>query len=422
MPDPEELRSGGEVERLAGEVGRADLLVGVPSYNHAGTIEAVIRGVQAGLAEAFPQARGLIVVADGGSTDGTQDVVGRLAGSDPRPVLLASPVLSAHRTGLPYHGVAGKERAVRGVLELARALEVKACCLLEAELPGLPPGWIEALLRPIWEGEADYIVPRYARHKFDGTITTQIVYPLTRALYGKRLRHPMGGQCGLSGKLAAHYLDPGAWRTDPGGHAVDLWLTTHAVVEGHRVWEAFLGARPSPPRGPGVDLPATISQVVGALFALMERYEEAWPEVRGSAPVPLAGARSEGGPAPIQVNLARMVSGFRQGLRDLLPLWEQVLAPETLADLYPLGDLAAEEFRFTPDLWVRVVYDFALAYRFRILHRDHLLRCLTPLYLGRTASFVRESWTATAEEAEEGVERLCREFERGKPYLVDRWR
>ncbi len=422
MPGPEESRVEEEIGRLAREVGGADLLVGVPSHNHARTVEPVIRGAQAGLAKAFPQARSLIVVADGGSTDGTPDLVRGLAGDDLRVVLVPSPVSRTRRISLPYHGIPAKETAVRLLFGIAQALEARACCLLEANLPGLTPEWIELLLRPVWEGEADYVVSVFARHKFDGTITNAIVYPLTRVLYGQRIRQPIGGLYGLSGKLAGLYLAQDVWRTDLASHAVDLWMTTAAVAEGQRVWEAFLGPRPGEPKGPAVDLPTTISQVVGAVFALMERYEEVWREVRGSGPVPMVGTRSEVGLIPIQVNLARMVNAFRQGLRDLLPLWEQVLAPETLADLYPLGDLAVEEFRFAQELWVRVVYDFALASHFRILHRDHLLRCLTPLYLGRTASFVQESWERTADQAERIVEGVCREFEAGKPYLVDRWR
>lgn len=421
MPGPEEPRIDGEVERVVAEVGGADLLLGIPAYNHARTIEPVIRGAQAALAKGFPQARFLIVAADGGSTDGTQDVVRGLAGDLP-VALLASPLLSAHRAGMPYHGVARKEWAARALCAIAQALEVRAVGFLEADPRGLAPEGIELLLRPIWEGEADSVVARFARHKFDGTLTNEIVYPLTRALYGKRIRQPIGGPSALSGKLAGHYLAQDVWPTALASYAPELWMTTQALVEGHRVWEALLGARPNEPRRPGADLPTTISQVVGAVFALMERHDEAWPEVRGSAPVPAVGTPSEALVEPVQVNVGKMVNAFRQGLRDLLPLWEQILAPETLADLYALEDLAVEEFRFDPELWVRVVYDFALAYHFRVLHRDHLLRCLTPLYLGRTAAFVQESWDRPAEEAERIVERLCREFERGKSYLVDRWR
>jgi hypothetical protein len=57
-----------------------------------------------------------------------------------------------------------------------------------------------------------------------------------------------------------------------------------------------------------------------------------------------------------------------------------------------------------------------------VLHRDHLLKSLTPLYLGRTASFVNETQQDGSDAVEQAIERLCRRFEHMKPYLQERWR
>lgn len=54
--------------------------------------------------------------------------------------------------------------------------------------------------------------------------------------------------------------------------------------------------------------------------------------------------------------------------------------------------------------------------------RDHLLKALTPLYLGRTASFGHATQGLTSTEAEQKVEALCHTFECMKPYLVERWK
>ncbi|MBA3754370.1 MAG: hypothetical protein H0X01_09595 [Nitrospira sp.] len=51
-----------------------------------------------------------------------------------------------------------------------------------------------------------------------------------------------------------------------------------------------------------------------------------------------------------------------------------------------------------------------------------MLKSLTPLYLGRTASFVLETQHGDGPMVEKTVEALCRQFERAKPYLVERWR
>jgi hypothetical protein len=117
-----------------------------------------------------------------------------------------------------------------------------------------------------------------------------------------------------------------------------------------------------------------------------------------------------------------MVAVFRQGLRDLPPIWEQVLTAATLADLYALGDLGPEEFAFPAELWARVVYDFLLAHRFRTLHRGHLLRSLVPLYLGRLAALGRDAADQPAPVQERLLERQAQAFERLKGELADRWR
>jgi len=46
---------------------------------------------------------------------------------------------------------------------------------------------------------------------------------------------------------------------------------------------------------------------------------------------------------------------------------------------------------------------------------------LTPIYFGRTASFVIETKEMPTYEAEEVIERLCDEFEKLKPYLLRTW-
>jgi hypothetical protein len=57
-----------------------------------------------------------------------------------------------------------------------------------------------------------------------------------------------------------------------------------------------------------------------------------------------------------------------------------------------------------------------------VLHREHLLKSLTPLYLGQIASFVLRTQQGGPAQVEAAVESLCRRFEAMKPYLTDRWR
>ena len=79
------------------------------------------------------------------------------------------------------------------------------------------------------------------------------------------------------------------------------------------------------------------------------------------------------------------------------------------------------EFGFPDELWVKIIYDFALAYHSKAMVREHILKSLTPLYLGKTASFVNDTMESTASEVEEKIENLCLEFERQKGYLLKNW-
>lgn len=403
------------------EITAADILVGIPSYNNARTIGHVVRAVIAGLAKYFPNARAVMVNSDGGSTDGTQDEVRRVQIEDFKTVLTSHPVNPLQRIVTPYHGIPGKGSAFRTIFEAARILGAKACAVVDSDLRSITPEWMELLLRPVYEEEFDYVAPLYGRHKFDGTITNSIVYPLTRTLYGKRIRQPIGGDFGFSGKLAEFYLTRDVWETDVARFGIDIWMTTLAVAEGFKACQSYLGAKIHDAKDPGSDLGPMFTQVVSSVYRLMEEYQSLWKGVTESQPVPVFGFRYEVGLEPVAVNVERMIANFRLGLRDLKEIWEKVLLPETSSRLESIGRLSDEGFSIPHDLWVHVVYDFALAYHQGSVHREHLLKSMIPLYLGRVASFVKDHQTSSAEEVEKEIESLCRAFEEMKPYLIEHW-
>jgi len=404
------------------DIKEADILVGIPSYNNLQTIGHVVGAVMAGLAKYFPNVKAILVNSDGGSTDGTQDEVKKVQIEDFKTVLISYPVHPIHKIITPYHGIPGKGSAFRTIFEAARSLNAKACAVVDSDLRSITPEWMELLLRPIYEEGFDYVAPLYGRHKFDGTITNSIVYPLTRALYGKRIRQPIGGDFGFSGKLAKFYLTNDVWETDVARFGIDIWMTTLAIAEGFKVCQVYLGAKIHDAKDPGSDLGPMFTQVVSSVFGLMREYETLWKGIGESQPVPTFGFHYEVGLEPISVNLERMIGNFRLGVKDLMEIWEKVLSSETAKWLESLGRSSDKAFFFPQDLWVRIIYDFAVAYHHGSVHREHLLRSMIPLYLGRVASFVKENMDSSAIEVEEKIESLCRVFEEMKPYLIGRWR
>jgi hypothetical protein len=419
--DAPEILAPDVLARL-GKIGEADVVVGIPSFQNAATIGHVVRAAQTGLAKYFPGAHSVVLNSDGGSTDGTPSIVSSSEALDPAIVLLSGPVRHVRRFTVPYHGLPGKGSAFRTVFRAADLLGAKACAVVDADLRSITPEWIQLLVAPVLEQGVDFVAPFYHRHKFDGTITNNVVYPLTRALYGQRIRQPIGGEFGMSRALVRHYLDQPVWDTDVARYGIDIWMTTTAVCGGFKVCQAFLGAKLHDAKDPGADLAGMLVQVLGTVFRLMETHEDVWVGVRGSVPVPLVGFQFGVGLEPIRVDTARMRDHFRRGVRDLEPIWQAMFDRETLAALR--GAAAASDdgrFAIGDELWVRVVYDLAAAHHRPVIDRDALVRAALPLYMGRVASFVTEIADADADAVESRLERLCAAFEAGKDYLRRAW-
>jgi len=146
-----------------------------------------------------------------------------------------------------------------------------------------------------------------------------------------------------------------------------------------------------------------------------------WKNVQGSAAVPMFGFPFEVGVEPIAVNVERMIKAYAQGVNDLREIYGGFLSPATREELVACAAKSGDEFRFPDPLWVRVIYEFAVAHRNRAIDRGHLMQSLVPLYMGRTASFVIEMRDAGPLEVEERIDQLAAVFEQEKPYLMERW-
>ena len=401
-------------------IGKADIVVGIPSFNNSRTISHVVRAASAGLAKHFPDQSSIIVNSDGGSQDGTRDIVATSEFTELETLLVRHRLHPIHKIITPYHGIPGKGSAFRTIFRIAQLLGAKACAVVDSDLRSITPEWFELLVGPILNQGYDYTAPLYRRHKYDGTITNSIVYPLTRALYGKRIRQPIGGDFGFSGSLAERYLSKEVWDTNVARYGIDIWMTTTALAEDFKVCQAFLGAKIHDPKDPGADLSAMLVQVISSVFELMGTYENTWTEVGGSESVPHFGFEYSVGLEPINVNTERMVDNFRQGARDLEPIWAEALQPSNLACIKRLA--SSEPHVFPDEIWASTIYDFALAYNRQIMNREHLLKSLTPLYLGRTAAFVLDTAEADSDQVEERIESLALAYEAAKASFIQRWK
>ncbi|HEV8053633.1 MAG TPA: hypothetical protein VGP30_02265 [Candidatus Limnocylindrales bacterium] len=433
---PKALRD--EIDAL----GKADIMVGIPSFKNATTIGYVVRAAQAGLVQYFPDLRPVVVNADAGSPDGTQRVVVETEPPDyVEQILLIRPKNKLQRISLTYpevDGVGGKGAALRTIFQIARSLEVQALVVVDSDLRSIVPEWIELLAGPILKGGFDYVAPLYSRYKYDGTITNTVTYPLTRALYGLRIRQPIGGDFGVSGDLIRYYLEQDDWTPDISRFGIDIWMTTSAISGGFAVCQTRLGAKVHDPKDPGADLGPMFSQVVSTILRLTERHAERWLEVHSSHDIPVYGFERIIDPPPLTVDTKRLLDEFAKGRLTVAEQWQAAFAPEQYAAVMRLAEGAAEaveaasradrpssiddsHFGFPDETWARLIYDSCLAARRGALPMERLIASLIPLYFGRVASLIIETRELTTDQAEAFVERQARAFELAKPYFVERW-
>jgi hypothetical protein len=402
-------------------VGEVDLLVGVPTHNSAKTVGETLQGIRLGLLKYFPRERTVILNADGGSKDGTRDVVAAASIND---VQRASD-LYALRT-LPcistvYGDSPATEVALRTILAAADLLRAKACAIVSPESTNITPDWIEYLLRPVYRDNFDLVTPVYQRHKFDGLLLRNLIYPMTRALYAKRVREPYAVEFAFSGRFCSHLLEMQVWDHDAGGVGTEMRMTIAAMAGGFRLYQTFLGTKPPLDRG-SADLVAAMRQTVGTLFWSLEPNFQYWSTDRGTEIVPTCGAEYDLTTEPIRVNRKRLYQIFNSGVGELEPVLQSILSAQTLADVQGIAKLAEEDFRYPHELWVKTAYEFASSYYKSVINRDHIIQALAPLYRGKVYTFLVENRDASGEEVEMNVEELCLTFERLKPYLLDLWK
>lgn len=392
------------------EIERGDILVGIPCYNNEKTAAHVIQMVTHGLNKYFKSTKNIIFIADGGSTDDTREVAKEFEIKPWQEKIVSI-----------YRGPAGKGSAVRSILEAAARLEVNACAVVDSDIRSITSDWIKYLIEPILKRGYHFVAPIYSRHKYDGTITNNIVYNLTRALYGKRIRQPIGGDFAFSREVVAFYISQLVWETDVARFGIDIWMTTQAITHQFKICQANLGVKIHDAKDPADHLAPMFRQVIWTLFSLMEENEEYWTRVKGSVSVPTFGFDKFMEPEPINIDVDSLVYKFKMGFKQFGAFWKDVLDPASYKVVKEAFRVSNKKFNLPIETWVKILYELAATFHYWPLNREKLVDLMTPLYHGRVASFIRESWDMDSQEAEQLVEKQAQAFEDQKEYLIQIW-
>ena len=389
-------------ERIRDYVGKIDVLVGISSFNNSETIANVARKAAQGIVDYF-DSRGLIVNSDGGSKDGTAEK------------FVKSDTLEIPKVSFEYIGVPGKGSAMRSIMEVAAFLKPKVVIFLDADLRSVEPWWVERLASPVIDGKADYVPPYYTRHKYDGTITNQVCFPMTSILYGKKVRQPIGGDFGVGLRMIELFLNKPdkTWKKDVARFGIDIWMTTNAIAHGGKLVQAALGAKVHDVKDPGKHLGPMFKQVVGTLFDMMEEFKETWFDVNSMEDVDVYGKI----PKVELEDLVVDVENMRKKASEIVLNEREKFhyLPEDLVDI------VMNEGKIDLEGWVRILYDSSAEYRKRKEKKEDVIENLLPFYFARVADFVMKTERMSNEEAERIIIDQLDVFMDMKGYLKKRW-
>jgi len=391
------------------QINKADIVVAIPSFNEATTIGFATEQAGKGLKEFFGSLNSVLINCDNHSTDGTKEAFMGAASEVPKIYLSTSEELG------------GKGSNLRNLFEKVRELEAKAVVVIEADIKNAAPYWIRNLGQPILKG-AGYVCPLYVRHKYEASLTSSLVYPLTRCLYGRRVRQPDSGDFGFKGELVNHFLESPVWTESVQHFGVDIWMTTIALNARMPICQSFMG---SPKlhriRNANAELGKVFRQTLSAMFDLMSVYSDFWRMVKWSKPTALFGmdAQEVATPVPVETNMNSLYESFLKGFDDYSGLWERMFDQTHFHKLLEIKSLGPQHFSFPGQTWARILFEAFKAYsEAEPQQRIPIIDSLLPLYLGKVLSFVKKTERMSLQQAEEYVENECMVFEENKPYLV----
>jgi hypothetical protein len=398
-------------------VGQVDVLVGLPTLNNAATIVDVVRAVHVSFTRDFPRLRTVMINSDGGSTDGTTDLIRGATFTEADRVQTSHPLRTLHRVLAPYHGLPGKHTAMRTLFAAAELTQAKGLVVIDPAGPSTTPERVTELIAPIARNDVEFLAPRYRRHPRDGILITQLVRPLVRSLYAVALDEPLGAEFGCSGRFASHCLEQDIWDHESARFAIDLWLRTEAAAERFPIGQIW---RPVPTVAGGrTTLRDVVHQVVLAVIESLRAHESFWRNANAVSELRTWGTDPATMPDVTAWDYQALAEQARRDIIEIRPLLEDVLDPGLFVGI--MDNVNGAGARLDDELWVRTVYGFATAIQHGRAALDHMADMFVPLYMWRAAAFMSETAAEPPVVIQMRLDALCDTFQRLKPTLVASW-
>jgi len=387
----------------------ADIVIGIPSYRNARTINAVVRNSVQAVLEHCPGKRTVLVNVDANSSDGTASTFMRLR---------LPPEILRFTTG--YQGLTGHGSAVRAIFEVAAKLKADACVVLEASLADARPDDIGAMLTPILHERLHLVLPMHQWDDVDAAFEDLLVYPMVRMMYSRRVRRPLSGDWALSGRLALAYAEQDVWETDAARSGLDVWLLVTALASNVPMVQV-----PSCRKSATLVFGTTaydqrFTHTVSTLMRHLGAHQRLWRNATGAQDIAAWGA-----PPPVLPASEKPVEqfwrAFLHGMRAWRRLFKRILKREDHEALLQMTNVTPDCLLFPDDLWARIVLDFGVCFNKAELDPDKVAASLATPFYARCLAL----WNSLQRDGmniyETAIEQQSQAFERQRGYLLKRW-
>jgi glucosylglycerate synthase len=382
-------------------VKEAKIAVGLASYNEADNIAYPTRQASLGLKTYYGHLPSVILNCDNHSPDDTEAAFLGTETEVPKIYITTPP------------DTPGKGYNFENMFRKAMELGVETLICVDADLLSITPEWIRHFAEPVLAG-ADFVNPIYSRHKYDGTITNTICFPIVYGLFCRNIRQPIGGDFAMSGRFARHVLlQP--WHRTTEEYGIDIFLTMNAVLGDFRTCNTGLGAKIHKPSAP--KLGPMFIQVVSTAFLTVLRHADRWKQVRTIEEPELFGLKKLDPPQDLEIDRSTIEAQARDGFAECRGLLEDALSPELYSELAAMFDGGTIDI--SAEQWVTIVYDMIAAFS-RAEDRIALVESLKGLYFGRALSFMNRTWDWSTEKAEAEILAQAELFHARRGYLIEK--
>lgn len=390
-----------EREENPHDVKQADIVVGLASYKEADNIAFPTQKASDGLRKYYGGKTSAIVNCDNCSPDDTEGAFLGTKTKVPKIYITTPP----DTPGKGYNF----ENMFRKIVEL----DAQALVCVDADLLSITPEWIKYFADPIFKG-FDFVSPIYSRHKYDGTITKNICYPIIYGLFCKNIRQPIGGDFALSRRFAEHLvLQP--WHKTTEEYGVDIFMTMNAIIGGFKTCNTGLGAKIHKPSAP--KLGPMFVQVVSTAFLTVIRNIDKWKEVSEVEEQEHFGLRDLDPPQELEVDRGMIEKQAREGFVQNQGALERFVSSDVYKAL--VSTFSSDSIEIDTDLWVSIVFDMIVSFK-TTSDSDALLEAFKSLYFGRTLTFMNQTWEMSTAEAEELILAQAKAFHARRGHLIAR--